>query len=440
MVVNRQGMSGESYLKALQRFGIKPGLERIHSMMEFVGNPHLAFPSILVGGTNGKGSTVAALSAVLRSAGLKVGIYTSPHLITYRERIRINDALVPRDRFEKLLEWAKGSADRVAAETPWGAPTEFEVLTAVAFKYFAEENVDIAVVEVGLGGRWDSTNILEPLISVLTTIGLDHTDRLGSDHFTIARDKLGIARPNRPLVTAEHKFGVLRVFEAACAKIGARLVRVGSDVTWRLHSATEEGTSATFLTWRGEYKVNLNLLGTHQLPNFGCALAVVELLREEGWDISDNAVSEGAQKVVLEGRLQLLRLNECKILLDGAHNPSGAAVLARSLRTIFRYRQLHLVIGVLKDKDTFGIVSKLVPLSNRVFVTQPQTERALPAQVLSQQCQIFIKPVSVHPTVSEALNAAVEGSGHGDMICVTGSLYVVGEALAHLRSMLSQRN
>jgi len=197
-------------------------------MMEFAGNPHLTFPSVLVGGTNGKGSTVSFLSAILQSAGFKVGVYTSPHLVTYRERFRINNALIPHEKFDELLGWAKGLAERVATETPYSAPTEFEVLTAMAFRYFADEKVDIAVVEVGLGGRWDATNVLEPLVSVVTVIGLDHTDRLGPDHFTIAQDKLGIARPNRPLVTAEHKIGVLRLFEATCTQLGARLVHVGA--------------------------------------------------------------------------------------------------------------------------------------------------------------------------------------------------------------------
>jgi dihydrofolate synthase / folylpolyglutamate synthase len=439
-------MSGENYLKTLQRFGIKPGLERIRSMMEFAGNPHLTFPSVLVGGTNGKGSTVSFLSAILQSAGFKVGVYTSPHLVTYRERFRINNALIPHEKFDELLGWAKGLAERVATETPYGAPTEFEVLTAMAFRYFADEKVDIAVVEVGLGGRWDATNVLEPLVSVVTVIGLDHTDRLGPDHFTIAQDKLGIARPNRPLVTAEHKIGVLRLFEATCTQLGARLVHVGAgcgllsseNVLWQLHSANENGTEATFKTWLGKYRVKLSMLGTHQLPNFGCALAAVELLREAGWEISDDAISIGAQRATCPGRLQLFKLNGLKVLLDGAHNPSGAATLARSLRTIFRYKRLNLVIGILRDKDAVSIVSKLVPLSERVFVTQPQTERALPTELLAKLCQPFGKPISVHLSVAEALDAALGNAGSDDLVCVTGSLYVVGEALAHLRSKLGE--
>lgn len=426
-------VSSDSYLKTLHRFGIKLGLERIGAMMEFAGNPHLTFPSILVGGTNGKGSTVAFLSEILQASGLKVGVYTSPHLITYRERFRINGSLISQERFDELLGWAKALAEKVESQTPHGAPTEFEVLTAMAFRYFADEKVDIAVVEVGLGGRWDATNILEPLVSILTIVGLDHTDRLGPDHFTIAKDKLGIARPQRPLVTAEHKIGVLRLIEATCTELNSRLVHVGTDVTWRLHSASEKGTEATFKTWQGNYSVKIGMLGTHQLANFGCALAAVELLRGMGWEVPDRAIDEGAQSAKCQGRLQLERINDLRVLLDGAHNPSGATTLARALRTIFRFRKLLLVIGILRDKDAFGIVSKIVPLAEKVFVTQPQTERALPVETLAQFCQQFGKAISLHETVESALKSAMDEASSEDLICVTGSLYVVGEALAMLK-------
>ncbi|MFA0739558.1 MAG: hypothetical protein LKKZDAJK_002680 [Candidatus Fervidibacter sp.] len=424
--------SAESYLKALRRFGIKPGLERIRTMMEWAGEPHRTFPSVLIGGTNGKGSVTAFLSAILQAAGYRVGVYTSPHLVDYRERFRINEGRISHDRFEALLVWAKELAERVERETPYGAPTEFEVLTAVAFRHFAEEQVDIAVVEVGLGGRWDATNILEPDISIVTVIGLDHTDRLGPDHFTIAKDKLGIARPYRPLVTAEHKLGVLHLFEATALQLSARLVRVGAEVTWRLHHADATGTNATFITWGGNYRVHLSLLGTHQLPNFGCALAAAELLRERGWAIDEDAIVKGARQAQVAGRLQLLWLPDfpCPVLLDGAHNPSAATVLARALRTLFRYRRLHLVFGVLADKDAAGIAAKLLPLADTVWVTQPPSERALPAQRLAELCAPFGKPMQVCPSVKEALMAAAQAAQGDDLICVTGSLYLVGEVLA----------
>lgn len=424
--------SAESYLKALRRFGIKPGLERIRTMMEWAGEPHRTFPSVLIGGTNGKGSVTAFLSAILQAAGYRVGVYTSPHLVDYRERFRINEGRISHDRFEALLVWAKELAERVERETPYGAPTEFEVLTAVAFRHFAEEQVDIAVVEVGLGGRWDATNILEPDISIVTVIGLDHTDRLGPDHFTIAKDKLGIARPYRPLVTAEHKLGVLHLFEATALQLSARLVRVGAEVTWRLHHADATGTNATFITWGGNYRVHLSLLGTHQLPNFGCALAAAELLRERGWAIDEDAIVKGARQAQVAGRLQLLWLPDfpCPVLLDGAHNPSAATVLARALRTLFCYRRLHLVFGVLADKDAAGIAAKLLPLADTVWVTQPPSERALPAQRLAELCAPFGKPMQVCPSVKEALMAAAQAAQGDDLICVTGSLYLVGEVLA----------
>lgn len=426
--------NAERYLKTLQRFGIKPGLERIKAIMAMSDEPHLAFPSVLIGGTNGKGSTVAFLSSILQASGYRVGVYTSPHLVSYRERFQINGELISQERLDFLLSWAKGLAERVERETPHGTPTEFEVLTAAAFRYFAEEQVDMAVVEVGLGGRWDATNVLEPQISIVTMIGLDHTDRLGPDHFCIAREKLGIARSNRPLVTAEHKLGVRSLFEETSVRLNARLIRVGYDVTWKLHSANDKETYASFRTWRGSYEVHLRLLGTHQLSNFGCALAGAELLREGGWSISDDAIVQGAEKARCLGRLQLICIPNapCPVVLDGAHNPSGAAVLARALRTLFRYRRLHLVFGILADKDVSGVASKLVPLADVVFVTQPQTGRALPASELAKRCEPFGKPMRIFQTVTEALTAALQTGDADALVCVTGSLYVVGEALAAL--------
>jgi len=249
------------------------------------------------------------------------------------------------------------------------------------------------------------------------------------------QDKLGIVRPHHPLVTAEHKWGVLRLVEATCTHLNARLVRVGRDVTWRLHAATEDGTNATFITWRGKYPVRLSLLGVHQLANFGCALAAAELLREMGWEIGDEAIVEGAQNAHCHGRLQLVRLpkrGNLRVLLDGAHNPSGATTLARALRTLFRYRKLLLVFGVLADKEAAGIAAKLVPLADSIVVTQPQSLRALPAEKLAQICQSFGKPVIVCPTVAEALKEALAVAASDDLVCVTGSLYVVGEALQSL--------
>ncbi len=429
----------EGYLKTLLRFGIKPGLERIRAMMAWAGEPNLSSPSVLIGGTNGKGSTVSFLSSILQGAGYRVGVYTSPHLTSYRERFQINNEPISQERLDALLMWAKGLAERVERETPYGAPTEFEVLTVIAFRYFAEERVDIAVVEVGLGGRWDATNALEPHISIVTNIALDHTERLGPDHLTIASNKLGIARPHRPLITAERKLGVLRLFEETSTRLKARLVQVGSEVTWRLHSATDKGTEATFQTWQGNYPVRLGLLGTHQLANFGCALAAAELLREEGWQISEEAIFFGAQKALCLGRLQAVHPRHPTpsplVVLDGAHNPSGAATLARTLRTLFRYRRLSLVLGMLADKDVNGIAAKLVPLADEVFITQPQTDRALPAAELFKRCEPFGKGMQISPTVTEALTMALQSADADDLICVTGSLYVVGETLAHLSTL-----
>ncbi|MCS7223856.1 MAG: bifunctional folylpolyglutamate synthase/dihydrofolate synthase [Armatimonadetes bacterium] len=424
---------GTLFLKKLERFGIKPGLERIEALLQLAGEPHQTFPSVLIGGTNGKGSTAAFLTAILSHAGYKVATYTSPHLVRERERIQVNQQPISAEQWAEHLQWAEQAVEQVSAATSCGAPTQFEVLTAVAFRYFAQEKVDIAVVEVGLGGRWDATNILEPAVSIITSIALDHTDRLGPDPFTIAKDKLGIARPRRPLVTAERRPSVLNLFYETAALLPCPLVRVGKDINWSLHQMEETASEVTFQTKTDRYRVRLGLAGGHQLPNFGCALAAAEALSERGWTIPKEAILAGAATARCPGRLQLIDLSpfgkESRLLLDGAHNPAGAAVLARSLASLFRFRRLFLIVGFLKDKNASAFLSRLAPLADVIYCVEPPSPRALPLFELVLLASQFGNTVKGVPDPLQALYSALEESGPEDLICATGSLYVIGTLL-----------
>lgn len=418
------------------RFGIKLGLERIRKMLEVAGNPQDAFKAIIVGGTNGKGSVSHMLAKVLSSSGFKTGLYTSPHLVSYRERFRINGVPIPERDFERLSAWAEEIATRIEMDYGLDSPTEFEVLTLMTCQYFAEEKVDIAVMEVGLGGRYDATNALSPMLSIVTVISLDHTDRLGKTHLEIAREKIGIARPGIPLVTAEYKFGVLNFIRSYCCIHCIPLYVVGVNARWRKLWASYDGICGDYETWRSEYpNLRCSLGGDFQFPNLGCAVASVELLRQSGISISEEDLRKGVSNVKCHGRLDILGRNPF-VVADGAHNPAAAASLSRALRTLFPYRRLGLIIGVMQDKDVNGILGSLAPLANAIFATQAQTDRALSARELAEIASGWCESTYAFYSVHKAYEAAMSWASEEDLICITGSIYVLGELAEYKRLTL----
>ncbi|MCS7253150.1 MAG: folylpolyglutamate synthase/dihydrofolate synthase family protein [Armatimonadota bacterium] len=418
---------GEKGLRGRLKFGIKLGLERIKKMLELAGNPQERFKAIIVGGTNGKGSVSHMLAKVLSESGYKVGLYTSPHLVSYRERIRVDGMPISEHDFERLANWAEEIARRVERDEGLDAPTEFELLTLMACQYFCDECVDISVMEVGLGGRYDATNALSPMLSILTIVSLDHTDRLGRTHLEIANDKIGITRPDVPLVTAEHKFGVLEFIQSYCYLHRIPLRVVGKDVRWKKLWASYEGICGDYKTWRSIYpELKCSLGGDFQFSNLGCVVAAVELLRQMGMGITEERFRVGVGNVKCYGRLDVLHRNPF-VVADGAHNPAAASSLSRALRTLFPYKRLGLVIGIMSDKDVYGILGALAPLADVIFATQAQTERAFKAHELARAASMWGKPVHVHDSVQRAYEAAREWAEDEDMVCVTGSIYVIGE-------------
>lgn len=441
----------KSLLERLQQFGEKPGLERIQFLLNALGNPEHAFPAVHVAGTNGKGSTSAMITAILRAAGLRVGLFTSPHLVRYNERIVVDGQPISDEALHTIMLELEGLV-KEAADTPdVGQPTEFEVATAAALVHFAREKVDVAVVEVGLGGRFDSTNVVQPIVSVITPIGLDHTNRLGTTLAEIASDKAGIMRPDVPVVSAPQAQEAADVLADAATTRGAPLFAAGDDFEGCLASLSAEGTTFD-VRWKDVWLRNLRvpLLGAHQAVNGSVAVAACLALREavSGDDpaaerpdvtvtlsdgaarISEQTIRNGLGNVVWPGRMEIVS-TEPTIILDGAHNVEAATVLASTLRAVFPGRRPVFVMAVSGDKPIDSILQTLLPLGQAVVFTAPRSSRTPPVDPseLARRAEELIETIQVEPKAERAL---VQAKELGDLICVCGSLYLVGEVRGFL--------
>ncbi len=414
------------YLYRLQRHGIKLGLENIERTLSALGDPHRRFRSIHVAGTNGKGSTAAMLASVLTTAGYRTGLYTSPHLLEFTERIRIDGEPVSKERVAELTQRVRAAG----GERPL---TFFEFTTAMAFQQFADSGVDLAVAEVGLGGRFDATNLLLPKVAVITNVELDHQEFLGDRIELIAGEKAGIIKSGTPVVTAATRPEAIEVIERIAREHNAPLYRLGRDVR-------AEGESPQRFRYRGIRwdlsDLKCPLLGQHQLQNAGCALAALELMEEGGLSLNEAAVREGIRTVGWPGRLEWIPASASRaaVLLDGAHNPAAARSLRAFLETAPRPAggRLILVFGVMRDKDIDGILAPLAPLADEIVLTRPNYERAAEAKDLERRVAGYSVRTTVREPVREAVRYARSVSGSRDWILVTGSLFVIGEAGAAL--------
>ncbi len=414
-------------ISALEKFGINLGLDRVRACLEALGSPHLAYPSIHVGGTNGKGSTSLLIASALSRAGYRTGLYTSPPLEFFGERIRVDGLFLPDEAVPPLLEAVLQAArEREEARDM----TQFEVITAMAFLHFARVEVDAAVVEVGLGGRLDSTNVIVPEVSVITNVGLEHAEHLGPTVEAIAAEKAGIVKAGVPVVTAAEG-AALAVVEAHAAKAGSTVFCSGRD----FEVARGEDGRYRFAgrTWRFD-GLELGLGGGYQRFNLGVALAALEVLAERGWRLEEAGIRLALREARWAGRLEVLGEGP-RVLLDGAHNAHASPLLARTLREDFRYRRLWLVLGVLGDKDARAILGDLVPLADHVVLTRSSSARARDPEEMGQLARA-VREVPCHtaPSVAEALDWTLERADQDDLVCVTGSLTTVGDARARLRA------
>lgn len=421
------------YLFGLQKQGIKFGLSNSIQLMELMGDPHRRFRSVHIAGTNGKGSTAAFLAGMLEAAGCRVGLYTSPHLVSFTERIRINGVPVTEERVVELAEQVRARYEgALSADGGPLTPTFFEVTTAMAFTCFADEQVDIAVVEAGMGGRLDSTNVITPLVSVITNIDLEHTDYLGTTLEQIATEKAGIIKAGVPVVTGVVQPEVIGVIERQASLAGSSVFRLPRDFSAERMTA---GPAQEF-DYRGLHSLlpslRISMLGRHQVGNACLALAAAECIGRAGLAIPEAALRSGLARARWEGRLERVAQGP-DIYLDGAHNPASARVLADALPDLTRaYRRLVLVVGILQDKDYRGILDRLVPLADRVIVTRPNYSRALDIPSLAAEVGAVHRDVASAASVSEAIDLARREARVGDLILVTGSLYTVGDARAAL--------
>ncbi|MEA3407340.1 MAG: folylpolyglutamate synthase/dihydrofolate synthase family protein [Chloroflexota bacterium] len=401
-------------------------LSRVEALLADLGDPHRAFDSVHIAGTKGKGSTTAMIESILRGAGYHTGMYTSPHLHTFRERIRLNGELIPEEDVAKGMERMAS----VLAARP--EVTVFEIITALAFWYYAQKQIDIGVIEVGLGGRLDATNVLKPLVSVITSISKDHTELLGDTIEAIAREKAGIVKEGTPVVSAPQRPEAMRVIEAVCEERNAPLVIVGRDWCWR--SLGIEDTGQRMHIYHGqhdgepEYKgLKIPLLGPFQLENTCNAVAAVELLKSTGWSISKDAVQRGLANVDWPGRMEVLGRKPL-VIVDGAHNPYSARRLLEAVVSFAPYRKLHLVFGAGRTHLPQKLLAILAPASDGIYVTQAKHPHATSSQTLQEMAHDLGYEAVVTETVEDAVGRALQEAEVEDLVLATGSLFVVAEA------------
>lgn len=424
-----------AYLDDLNRFGWKPGLERIRRLLELLGNPEKAFPSIHVGGTNGKGSVTVTLSTLLKDQGLRVGQYISPEMFDVRERISIGGQWISEADLLMYVERIRQAVLIMEKDGEEG-PTNFEVWTAMAFLWFRDAAVDLAVVEVGLGGAIDSTNVIDPLLSIITNVSIDHKDYLGETLKEIAQVKAGIIKDHRPIVTASVDPEVLEVIEKKARETGSPLYRFSLEFDG-LEEGFEEGSSHFAFHCEGmELKVEYSLVGHHQVMNGAVALMAVSLLKEMGYPVDWIQAATSMKKVFWPGRMELLRIGNKRVLLDAAHNLDGALHLAWALKDIHRYRRLVLLVGILGDKERKKMIDLLGPLGDQVIITRPDNPRASDFADVAPWFSSYCKNVAVVEEVEEALLAGLASIEEEDLLCITGSIYLLKDIRKMLERMI----
>lgn len=449
------------YLSGLKRFGIKFGLDRFAELCRRMGNPQDSLKVIHVGGTNGKGSTCTFIASILRAAGYTVGTYLSPYVYDVRERIQVNGEMIPKEDFALLMAEIAPVLESVG-QTDLGEGTEFEAKTLMAFLHFARVNVDFAVIEVGMGGRYDATNLVHPLVSVITNVTLDHTDRLGDTIPKIAWDKAGIAKPGSPLVTAANaECGVLSAergvgnaeLDEAWRTIASTARDQGIEEIWRVMRENcepakdspqpdkfifydgsdgivtvklPEVLEGSFRTPHSAIRTSLRLAGGFQITNAATAAAAVAALRTRGVEVSDSAIVEGLSSAYLPGRMDVIRRNPT-VVIDAAHNPDGAAKLAESVPKFFEYKRLILVAGMLSTHSAEEVLGILAPLADEIIATKSQWEKARPASEVADAAKKFNHNVRIVEPVPAAVDAALDMADKDDLVLVTGSFYTIGE-------------
>jgi len=423
-----------AYLDGLLKFGIKFGLDRVRALCEAFDNPHERLRVLHIGGTNGKGSTATFVSSILRQAGYRTGLYLSPYVRDLRERIQIDGRMISQRDFAAIVSEIRPIAEQIGT-SDLGPVTEFEVKTVAAYVYFARREVDFAVLEVGMGGRFDATNLVTPLVSVITNVSLDHTDRLGNTVEQIAFEKAGIVKTGGVLVTAVDDEKAWKVLSDRCREQGAEiwLVTNGADrplsrpspdvqVKYSVEDGYLSVRSADFCL----KKVRPGLRGEFQFVNAATAVAAILAMRKYEVTLPARAFERGIARAHIPGRLEVLR-SRPTVVIDAAHNPAAARCLARSIRESFVFDRLILVLGMTAGHSCEGVVRELVPAASAVIATQPTWFKAADAKEIAREAIKLNPNVEVIERVPEAVRCALAQARDSDLVLVTGSFYTIGE-------------
>lgn len=435
------------YIHARTQFGIKLGLDRIRYLLELCDHPHQKYPVIHIAGTNGKGSVVALITSVLSAAGYKVGRFISPHLSSYTERFSINNRNISEDRVGELVSRLKPVLERTARHPLYSPPTEFEVATLLAFQYFAEEKVDVAVIEVGMGGRFDSTNVVDPVVCGITHIALDHREYLGDTISAIAAEKAGIIKPGRPVVVGVQEQEAFAVLEEAAAKAKAPFYAVGRDFRYKVTAMDLDGVRLEIEHGHQQLPtLRVGLTGRHQAANAALAYGLLSVAKEAGLNWTTTDLLRGFAEVKWPGRLEFFP-GTPPLLMDGGHNPDGFTALAEVLSDLFAGYQIYLVIGILNNRPIKEMVSILAPRISKVFATKaPDLKSTDPTDLAEEFQKHGVEAAAVEEprmALQLALSAANgEGratDGKNRLILVAGSLYLVGALRPEVMRLYSSK-
>ena len=408
-------------------------LKRMEEMMAFVGNPHKKRRCVHITGTKGKGSTSIIIASILKELGLKTGLFTSPHLIYLEERMKVNDRMISQNMFVELINRLKPFIDRIMLKNPTLMPTFFEIVTAIAFLYFERKKVDISVLEVGMGGRLDSTNIILPEISVITPVSYDHTDRLGHTLDRIAYEKAGIIKEGVPVISSAQEPEPLSVISKTCKEKDARLYLVGRDILINDIKVTKRngfyGTEYEIRTWRNIYKnIFLPLVGRHQVENCATAIGALDVLAENGIIETNNEnIINALAKVKCPARIEVISESPL-IVLDTAHTVSSMKILRESIKENFSFKKLIVVIGLSADKDIEGILKEIAFVADDLILTRTGNPReAEPEKMAVTAKRFYRKNPMVIEDIDEALKEAKRIAEKDDLICITGSFFLAGK-------------
>lgn len=424
------------YIENTAKFGKNKGLERTNKILELLGNPHKDLKCIHIAGTNGKGSTTAMLTQILIESGYKVGMYTSPFIEEFEERIQINSNNIPKERLCEVVEKVKIAVDKTC-ELGYDEPTEFEIITAVMFVYFQEEKVDYAVIEVGLGGRIDATNVVNPLISIITSISYDHVKILGNTLEEIAYEKAGIIKEKTPVilypVEEEAKLSIEKVAKEKQSPI-IYVKKEDSMLKEKLYNVPYQEIIVN--ASKNTYEIQLSLLGTHQLLNCSVVINAVEELQNIGVNIKKEHIIEGLKKVKWAGRLEMLKAQPM-VVIDGAHNIDGIKSLKNSINTYFKYNKCILIMGILSDKQVDDMVKVITPEASNIITVTPPSYRAENSSGLVEIIKKYNSNCEAIENYKEAYEKALSYANENDLILICGSLYMVGEMRKTIRTINS---